>query len=352
MSNKKYIKAYRKAVRIALKRDNCKAKRDKCLLLSNKLFKLERLYWQELFTMPVKRKTIDIPMVDFVLLNLDVVIENPTGSTYNLSINDIKTATGLVAGNHDIYETGYPLPTDVETVLVDTTQQRKTVPVLQRIKLKNQDTTGTLPKHVSFSSTDATDYKKITSNRLIDTSYKEIRNRHGKYIGHGLRKPTPRKKSFQEIVRRKTRHGRNLKKRFIVEEKDLIYLFHGQKKGYKATSRKVVKRVKDKHYIHLTRFSKITDYLESITLDFLYDEKIRTSVICSRCNRRATLKQYENRLDCTQCYKKSYKVTTYRIRYFYLDNFTRYELNEKTGVIKKQVETFHGFKTLYHGKLG
>ena len=348
--NKK-IKAYRKALSIAHNRDNSQAKNDKCLLLANKLFTIEREYWNILLAKPVKRNEFTIPVIDFNLLSLDVTIQNPVGATYELSINDIRLATGLTSGNRDVYGTGFPLPTDKETVRIDTTFQVKSIRVLHRVRDKNQDTNGTFPVHAKQIPDKVTDYNKISSDGLFDTSYKPVFNGDGVLLGYGLKKSRSRKKHYQTVVRRKTRDGVNLKARYMVEERDLIYLFHGQKKGYKATSRKLLKSGKDKHYISLTKFKTITDYLESITLNFLYNEKIRTYVKCKHCNRRATLKQVENSLGCSQCNKVGYNVTSYRIRYFYLDNFTRYELNERTGLIKKQVETFHGFKTLYHGKI-
>lgn len=307
----KKINAYNKAFFLACKHKN-ERKRN---AIADKLHLLEYTYWERIIKDSEHReKKINIPLL--------------TSHTAYHDVNIINLACGYdITENKDIYGSDFPLCTD--KVYTHVTSGIDTVRANYLIKDKhaNQDITGTPPQ-----------YEQIDS-----ANYFAVEKEHTKYT------PRVRKKRWRTIVRKKHGSEEILKTRYKIEQKDLMYLLGGVA-GYNR-SVKVTKH-RDSFYLAVDQFRIVTDYLSSISLDTLYSEKIRSLVICQSCkSRKNYLSSYENNLSCRFCGQVNYKLKTYRIRYFYINVFIRYELNELKGVVRKQIETSHGFKVIYEGKI-
>jgi hypothetical protein len=258
-----------------------------------------------------KHSNILIPVIDSTVITRDITILNLCNDTYDITLNA------------DIYGTDFPLCTDRLQATVHK-QKSKQANLLLREKHPRQDTSTSFPK-IAYNA----------STNYFNTQLAEVKES----------KPRQAKKRYRTIVRRKSRHGKTLKKRYRIDHKDLMLL-----SVYKPKSRAVVRK-KDTTYLQIDRFRKVTDYLESITLNFLYNEKIKTIVTCKLCGVKNSLLSYDNSLGCRKCSRVGYNVRQYRIRYYYFSNYVRYELNELTGKVKKQIETNNGYKTVFTGKI-
>ena len=315
---KNKLTAYYRAINFAEKHGNKK----KLIALKTKLMQLEKQFWT--LYINSRRSLFDLSGLPSVIYK-DVVLFNVISDKYEIEKNRINLSVGLSAGNYDIYNSGYPLITDKEITVVDTSKTTQRANVLLPKKHPKQDTSNSLPK-----------------GTLINTD---------NYFSIELTVPKPskkaRKRNYKTIVRR-DKKGVLLKKRYKIDSKEYHYLRGGL---IKTVNRIPIQRYGNNTYITIDKFRTIVDYLESITMRDLYNEIIRTSVRCQHCNRRATIKQRENSLGCSQCARVGYTVKNYRIRYFYVNSFIRYELNELTGKVRKQIETARGFNTIMQGTI-
>jgi hypothetical protein len=326
------IDAYYNAIRYAyLYYNKTKDRRyiRKVYALSNRLHRLEKQYWDSIQKQMDKNKKIiaskriTVPLSDVSVLYQDMVIMSLSDKENLAYFNQYELEV-----NADIYGTDCPLFHDRQTVQRDRIPEKRKTSLLKRDRVKGQDTRGTLP----------TGTFKDTSDWLST-------------LGRVYRKDSPRqtKTRYRTIVRRKSRHGKTLKKRYKISHKDLMLLLGGVIKNVKTS---VITKDKNHTFLRIDKFLSVTNYLESISLPQLYNEKIRSVITCKSCGtKKNTLKQYENFLACKACFQINYNLGQYRIRYYYLDNFIRYELNEYKGTIKKQIETENGFKTLFQGNI-
>jgi hypothetical protein len=289
--------------------------------LANELLKLEKEYYNNLIAEQEKSKSkhskIIAPDIDSVVMNQDITVINLISDNY------------MVSSNKDIYESSFVLPTDKLYRLIKPPKDTIKTNILIKKKSPLQDTRGNIPAG-SYIDKD---------NRF---NYKREKVKHTK---------APKKKVYLEIVRKSK--GKLKKKRYRITKEDYL-LITNQLSGYNKAER-INTRIKNTFYLQADKFRAITAYMESISLDYLYNEKIRSSVYCKSCScnnrRKNTLSAFDNGLSCSNCGKQSLAVKHYRIRYYYINNFVRYELNELNGIISKQIETANGFAVIYKGAI-